>query len=175
MKFRLIGAAALSLMLAGPAMVAVAAMECTATCITSSMVVTDCPRKTRSDLATAMLSHYHSGWEVCMGTATTRASRMLTTIWGLHIGIGEDCEPASALPRQTLHVRCRRDVVRRGRLGWAAFSFPKNYPGTSIFFPVVSQFEIWKEIRAFVASVCLLSGVIQTSHFKGVRTVFNFK
>jgi hypothetical protein len=27
-------------------------------------------------------------------TATTRAA--LTTIWGLHIGIGEDCEPTSA-------------------------------------------------------------------------------
>jgi hypothetical protein len=33
------------------------------------------------------------GGEVCIGTATTRA--VLTIIWGLHIGIGEDVGPSA--------------------------------------------------------------------------------
>src|ERR1700722_12123019 len=70
------------------------AMERTA-CITSSMVVIDCPRKTRSDSATATnIQPIIQGGEVCMGTATTLA--VLTRIWDLHIGSGEDYEPTSA-------------------------------------------------------------------------------
>ena len=82
MNFRLIGVAALSLMLAGPAMAG-----------SGGYGMHDVyhelygrhrrPRKTRSDLATAMnIQPIIQGGEVCMETATTRA--VLTTIWGLH-------------------------------------------------------------------------------------------
>src|ERR1700733_10020169 len=64
-------------------------MECL-TRIASSIVIIECPLKTRSDLATAMnIQPTIQGGEVCMGTATTLA--LLTTIWGLHIGVGKDC------------------------------------------------------------------------------------
>jgi hypothetical protein len=95
------------------------------------MVGIECLRKTRSDLATAMnIQPIIQGGEVCTGTATTRA--VLTRIWDLHIGGGEDCEPASAsrigahttdaarscrrLPWQPVHERPRRLVRRTGRL-----------------------------------------------------------
>src|ERR1700684_864485 len=69
-------------------------MECK-TRIASSIVIIECPRKTRSDLAMAMNTQpIIQGGEVCMGTATTLA--VLTRIWDLHIGSGEDCEPTSA-------------------------------------------------------------------------------
>jgi hypothetical protein len=43
-----------------------------------------------------------------MGTATTLAA--LTRIWGLHIGVGEDCEPTSA-SRIGAHTTERSDDV----------------------------------------------------------------
>src|ERR1700739_5165556 len=61
-------------------------MEC-ATRITRSIVIIEYPRRTRSDLATAIfIQPIMRGGEVCMGTATTPA--VLMTIWDLHIAIG---------------------------------------------------------------------------------------
>jgi len=77
--------------------------------IASSIVIIKCPRKMRSDLATAMnIQPIIQGGEVCMGTAITRA--LLTTMRDLHIGVGEDCEPTSA-SRIGAHTTERIDDV----------------------------------------------------------------
>jgi hypothetical protein len=66
------------------------------------------------------------GGEGCMETATTPA--VLTTIWGLHIGIGEDCESTSA-SRIGTHTIERSDdelaVARRGLIQ-AYFKSPQS-------------------------------------------------
>src|ERR1700722_9534894 len=91
--------------------------------IASSIVIMQYPRKTRSDLATAMnIRPIIQGGEVCMGTATTLA--LLTTIWGLHTGIGEDCEPASASRRK----RPTTQYLATTAGGWKAIFTPISPP-----------------------------------------------
>ena len=60
-----------------------------------NIVIIECPRKTRSDLAMAMnIQPIIQDGEDSMGTATTLAPS--TTIWGLRIWGGEDCGLTSA-------------------------------------------------------------------------------
>ena len=64
-----------------------------------------------------------------MGTATTLA--VLTRIWGLHIGVGEDCEPTSA-SRIGAHTTERSDdvlaVARHGLMQVLLLKWVKTGP-----------------------------------------------